>query len=84
MTKKSSLTMGKVIEYSEDDALDDDVLDDDALDVNFENDSPLPSSLEVNIKNKVKKAALKKGRFNCGPDSKELCGLEKRILYNRI
>jgi len=27
---------------------------------------------------------LKKGRFNCGPDSKQLCGLEKRILYNPI
>jgi hypothetical protein len=52
--------MSKVIEYSEDDdALDDDTLDDDALDVNFNNDSPLPSSLDV----KMKKANLKKGRF---------------------
>ena len=52
--------MSKVIEYSEDDdALDDDTLDDDALDVNFDNDSPLPSSLDV----KIKKANLKKGKF---------------------
>ena len=47
--------MSKVIEYSEDD----DALDDDALDVNFDNDSPLPSSLDV----KIKKANLKKGKF---------------------